>query len=371
MRILIINVTCGFGSTGRICTDIADELIEQNHDVMIAYGRGNVPNRFSSRSIRIGSQFRTRVNALMCRLFDNDGFASKKQTRKFLKWAETYNPDIVWLHNLHGYYINVPLLFNWLKGRASTQIKWTLHDCWAFTGHCCYFDFVGCKKWTNGCYECPAKREYPKSILADCSRENYLKKKGAFTGLKNMTIITPSFWLAGLVKQSFLKEYDVTVVNNKIDRSIFKPTANDFRRVYGLEDKKIVLGVASPWSERKGLKDFVLLSAMLDNTYSIVLVGLSKKQIKELPNSILGFERTNSLIELAKIYSSADVFVNTTYEDNYPTVNLESQACGTPCITYDTGGSIESVPPQNVVEKGNIQMLALRIKEICEAKKYD
>ena len=186
--------------------------------------------------------------------------------------------------------------------------------------------------------------------------------------MKDMTLITPSVWLADLVKQSFLKEYPVKVVPNTIDTNIFRPTKGDFRKRKDLECKKIVLGVASAWSERKGLSDFVKLSEKLPSEYRIVLVGLTKKQIQKMPENILSIERTNSAKELAQIYTAADVFINLTYEDNYPTVNLEAQACGTPCLTYRTGGSVESVPSENIVEQGDLIAMAKKIKEICETK---
>jgi glycosyltransferase involved in cell wall biosynthesis len=244
---------------------------------------------------------------------------------------------------------------------------WTLHDCWAFTGHCSYFDYVNCDKWGTGCFNCQQKHGYPKSILFDNSKRNYLKKKAAFIGVKDMTIVTPSQWLADLVKQSFLKEYEVKVINNGIDTSVFKPKDSDFKERNNLQDKKIILGVASVWSARKGLKDFIKLASEIKENYSIVLVGLDDKN-KDLPNNIVAIGKTNNVQELAEIYSAADVFVNTTYEDNFPTVNLEALACGTPVITYKTGGSVEAVTESCglIVEQGNITTLKESIENICE-----
>lgn len=358
-KILLINSVCGIGSTGRICAELADRLEKEGHTVKIAYGRSSfVPENCKKYAVRIGSDFSVKMHALQTRLFDTHGFGSKNATKKFLNWAEEYNPDLVWLHNIHGYYINVEMLFNWLKSRPNMQKKWTLHDCWVFTGHCSYFTIANCNKWQTHCQNCPQLNCYPKSYF-DNSKNNFERKKGAFTGVKNMTLICVSHWLENLVKQSFLKEYPVEVIYNTIDKSIFKPTPSNFRQKYGLENKKIILGVASVWEERKGLNDFLKLAKKLDDNYKIVLVGLTDKQIKTLPKNCLGIKRTSSPQELAQIYTAADVFFNPTYEDNYPTVNLEAQACGTPVITYDTGGARETIYTENskVIPTGDWEKL--------------
>ncbi len=355
MKILMINSVCGIRSTGRICTDIADELSAQGHQVKIAYGREDVPEKYRKYAIKIGSNMDQKLHALRTRIRDEHGFGSKKATKKFLAWADEFNPDLVWLHNIHGYYIHVETLFDWIKKREDMQVKWTLHDCWAFTGHCSFFTMAKCEKWKTNCSSCSQKLSYPSSLLKDNSKENFLRKKKAFSGVKNMQLITPSKWLADLVKESILKEYPVEVRYNTIDTTVFKPTSSNFRKNHGLEGKKIILGVASVWDERKGLKDFLRLADVLDDRYAIVLVGVNKKQMKALPERIIAIQRTNSATELAEIYSAADVFFNPTYEDNYPTVNLEAQACGTPVITYRTGGSVESVPAENVIPCGDVQ----------------
>lgn len=364
MRVLLINSVCGIRSTGRICTDLAEDFERDGHEVKIAYGREVVPEKFKKLAIRIGTDLDTKISALHTRITDKHGFANKKATRQFLEWAERYNPDLLWLHNLHGYYINIELLFAWIKTRPQMQVKWTLHDCWAFTGHCSHFTVSKCNRWKTTCHDCPQKKRYPSSYVNDNSYQNFEQKKAAFTGVQRMTLITPSKWLADLVKQSFLKEYPVEVVYNTIDTTVFKPTPSDFRERYRLQDKIIILGVASTWDDRKGLADFIRLSELLDENYKIVLVGVTEKQLKQLPQTILGITRTNSTKELAEIYTAADVFLNLTYEDNYPTVNLEAQACGTPCITYQTGGSVESVSKENIVEVGNIKNCFELIKSI-------
>lgn len=259
-----------------------------------------------------------------------------------------------------------------IGAKSQKPVFWTLHDCWSFTGHCCHFDVIKCDKWKNGgCYDCPQKSGYPKSLFLDRSKTNFKKKKKLFTSVKNLTIITPSEWLAGKVRESFLSEYPIKVINNGIDVSVFKPTPSDFKKRYGIENKKIILGVASGWGRYKGFNDFIELSKRIDDNYKVVLVGVSKEQKKVLPANILGIERTDDTTELAEIYSAADVFVNPTYEDTYPTVNLEAQACGTPVVTYKTGGSPESVNMDygKVVEQGNLNELIFEIKQV--SKKFE
>ena len=339
----MINSVCGIRSTGRICTDLAAALEAQGYEVKIAYGREAVPEKYGKYAVRIGSDMGVKAHGLHTRLFDRHGLGSKRATKTFLTWADEYDPDMLWLHNIHGYYINYELLFDWIKSRPNMKVKWTLHDCWAFTGHCSHFTLVNCSKWLSHCEKCPQKKDYPSSLFLDNCRDNFVRKKAAFCDVSNMTIITPSQWLANLVGQSFLKDYPVEVHYNQIDTSVFKPSPSDFRSSYGLVDKKIVLGVASVWNISKGLNDFFALADMLDDDWRIVLVGLTEKQIESLKPNMLGIHRTNNTKALAEIYSAADVFFNPTYEDTYPTVNLEAEACGTPVITYATGGSPETL----------------------------
>lgn len=351
MKVLLINSVCGIGSTGKICGALAEDFVRQGHEAVIAYGRdGNVPERYQPFAHRIGTDLDVKISALRTRLLDDHGFANEQATRKFLKWAEEYNPDLLWLHNIHGYYIHVGLLFDWIKSRPNMQVKWTLHDCWAFTGHCPHFIGSGCQRWKTGCHHCPEKNNYPASAVLDNSRANYRRKKAAFTGVRNMQLIVPSKWLGDLVEQSFLGEYPVEVRYNTIDTDVFKPTPGDFRKKHGLEDKKIVLGVAGVWTDKKGLGDFLELRKQLDEEHAVVLVGVNEQQRQALPQGILGITRTNNPRELAEIYTAADVFFNPTYEDNYPTVNLEAESCGTRVITYDTGGCAETLhAPESVV----------------------
>lgn len=364
MKYLFINSVAGVGSTGRIAAEKCRELMRQGHECVLAYGRQKA-NCDDIPTIRIGTPLDYKLHGVMTRIFDNHGFGSKAATRRFLKQVKEYDPDIVWLHNIHGYYIHIGLLFDYLK-ESGKKVIWTLHDCWSFTGHCAHFDYVGCDRWKTGCYGCPQKKEYPASLLLDGSSRNYRAKRSFFTGLQDMTIITPSRWLADLVKQSYLSEYPVEVVYNTINTDIFKPTPSDFREKHGLQDKKILLGVASIWTDKKGLHDFIKLSEILDNSFKIVLVGTTPEQAAQLPDNILAIARTNSQRELAEIYTAADVFVNPTYEDTYPTVNLEARACGTRIICYDTCGCRETLGDKDIlIPKGNMAVLLETVQK-CE-----
>ena len=334
MKVLMINSVCGIRSTGRICTDLADILEKDGNECKIAYGRETVPEKYKKYAVRIGSDMDVNLHGAKARMLDASGFGSRKATEKFIMWVKEYDPDIIHLHNIHGYYINLEMLFNYLKV-CGKKIVWTLHDCWSFTGHCTHFDYVGCEKWKTACSNCAQIREYPASLFLDNSKKNYQKKKTLFTGIPDMTIVAPSHWLAGLVKQSFLAEYPVEVINNGIDLSVFKPTPSEFREKNNLKNKKIILGVASVWNKRKGFDDFVRLSEMLDDSYRIVLVGLNEKQLKTIPKNILGIVRTNSTTELAEIYSAADVFVNPSVEEVMGLTTVEALACDTPVIVYN------------------------------------
>lgn len=368
MKVLQINSVCGIGSTGRIATDIDEILKEKGHESYVAYGRDNPKD--CDTSIRIGSTFDNYIHVGITRVFDKHGFGSKKATENFISVINRINPDVIHLHNIHGYYLNIKLLLGFLK-KIKKPIVWTFHDCWPFTGHCAYFDYINCNKWKTECNKCPLKKEYPASLLIDNSKDNYYTKKELFNGIENLTIVTPSDWLANLVKESFLKDYRVKVINNGINLDVFRPTNSDFREKYDFKNKFIILGVASIWEKRKGYKYFIDLSKQLGNDEVIVMVGLTENQKNELPKNIIGITRTNSVKELAEIYSTADVFINPTLEDNFPTTNLEALACGTPVITFNTGGSIESVDKNTgfVVEKGSVDELIEKVRIVKEKGK--
>lgn len=367
MKIVQIN-TFSNKSTGTLMMNIHKKLLEEGYDSYVVWGRGRKSQ--NDHEIYLNDKMGIYYHGLYTRLTDKTGFASKNATKRLIKKLDEIKPDVVHLHNLHGYYINIELLFNYLK-KSKTRVIWTLHDCWAFTGHCPHFELINCDKWMTGCYSCPQKEVYPKSIK-DNSKWNYQKKKELFDGL-NLTIITPCEWLANLVKKSFLKNYKVKVIYNGIDTNIFKPTSSDFRKRYNLENKKIILGVTSDWTKEKGLYDFFELSKTLDgDKQQIVLVGLNDAQMKELPQNIIGIKRTENQRQLAEIYSVSDVYFNPTYADNFPTTNLEALACGTPVITYDTGGSPECINNGNgetITKKMEMHDLKRKIEKIISYKR--
>lgn len=369
MKYLFVNSVYGMRSTGKIVMEQCHKLQETGNQCMAAYGREAVEDP-AVKKIKIGTPIDYHIHALLTRLLDLHGLCSQTATKKFLKAVEEYSPDVIWLHNLHGYYINYELLFDWLRNHSDgIRIYWTLHDCWAFTGHCAYFTMAGCSKWKTKCSKCGQLHTYPVTYGGDHTLRNYEKKKAAFTGIGNMTLVTPSEWLAGLVKESYLAEYPVKVIHNTVDTKIFRPTKSNFREKHNLNGKYVVLGVAVGWEQTKGFQDMKKLREVLNKQYTIVLVGTTKQQIEKLPRGMIGIERTKNQSELAAIYTAADVFVNPTHQDNYPTVNLEAAACGTPAVTYDVGGSPESVRPENIIPEGNIKILAKRIKEICEQRR--
>jgi len=365
MVVLQINsVYDNTSSTGKIIESIHKiMMMKAGNNGYIAYGRHN--NKLdTSKAIRIGNELDLYLNAIITRLFDLHGFGPKWSTIRLIEKIKQISPDIIHLHNLHGYYLNIMELFEYLKS-SKAKIVWTLHDCWAFTGHCAHFDYVGCNKWQTACYNCPQKNRYPKSWLIDSSFYNFRKKKELFTGIKYLTIVVPSNWLGKLVKKSFLREYHIELIRNGIDLDTFRPRETSFRERYGLVGKFIILGVASKWDERKGIKYFYELEHFLKDDEMIVLVGINKGNIKNT-EKIIKIGKTENQQQLAEIYSAADVFVNTTLEDNFPTTNLEALACGTPVITFKSGGSPEAIDEKTgfVVEKRDMDDLINKIRYI-------
>lgn len=368
MKILQVNTSVNTSAPGRIASEIGKVLIDQGHQSIIAYGRDN--REHTSAVIKIGGMRNFLIHVINTRIFDKHGFGPKVSTEKAINQIKKIDPDLIHLHNLHGYYINIEVLFNFLK-ESKKPIVWTLHDCWPFTGHCSYFDRVSCSRWQSECHNCPLKNGYPASWLFDNSRGNFRRKKAIFTGLDDLTIVSPSEWLAAHIKQSFLKKYPVRVINNGVDLAVFKPVVPSIaREKFGLSGRHIILGVANIWSTRKGLDDFIKLRTLLGSDIEIVLVGLSKSQIQNLPIGIRGLTRTEEITDLAALYSAADVFVNPTLVDNFPTVNLEALACGTPVITYKTGGSPEAIDDHTgiVVTRGDINSLKTAILQMLKVR---
>lgn len=370
MKIVQIN-TVDFGSTGVIMDEIAKIILENGHTPITCHGYQlkQKAKSFDWQVIQVGGFFSKLFHKL--RFILGLGEGSKLATKRLVKKLKQINPDVIHLHNLHGFYINYKILFDYIK-QEGIKVIYTLHDCWAFTGHCPYFSMVDCKKWEKGCHHCSQIKKYPKAIIDNSSKE-WEEKKKAFTNVKDMTIVTPSNWLKDLAKKSFLGEYPIKVINNGIDLSHFKPTPSDQKQILELNDKHVVLGVAFDWGVRKGLDVFRHLAKALDENYQIVMVGVNEELAKTLPNNVTAIHKTQNQIELAKLYTLADVFINPTREDNYPTVNLESLACGTPVITFNAGGSPEIIDDKcgSVVELNDLDALKSEIERVCTDKPFD
>jgi len=370
MKLLLqINSVVNSGSTGRIAEEIGQAAIKAGWKSYIAYGRNDRPSH--SKLIKIGSDWDIKMHGIHTRLFDRHGLGSKSATKELIAKIKEYSPEIIHLHNIHGYYINIEILFHYLRN-TSIPVIWTFHDCWPITGHCAHFTFVGCEKWKTQCSNCPQKKNYPSSWLLDRSEKNFHLKKELFTSLSNLTLVPVSNWLSGILKESYLQHYPIKVINNGINTEVFKPSSdNVFRIKYRLENKFILLGVATSWGKRKGLNDYIDLSKHLNSDYQIVLVGLSQEQIEQLPDNILGIERTESVEELTNMYSEADIVLNLSYEETFGLTTVEGFACGTPGIVYNATASPELVDQSTglVVEPGDINGLIDAIIQIKQKGK--
>ena len=365
MKIVQINTTCGVGSTGKICEGISGVLTANHVENYILYS-----SKTDGYPLGIGcSDDRyIKIQALKSRIFGNYGFNSRRATAKIIGELDRIRPDIVHLHNIHGHDCHLGLLFDYLRQRR-IKVVWTFHDCWVFTGYCPHFTMVRCGKWREGCRDCVQRREY--SWFFDRSRYLYEEKKRALEG-SDLTIVTPSAWLKGLVGQSFLQHCPVQVIHNGIDLGVFRPTGSDFRSRYGLEGKKIVLGVSFDWGAKKGLDVFVELARRLPDDYRIVLIGTDDATDRQLPDNVVSIRRTQDQRELAGIYTAADVLMNPTREENFPTVNMEALACGTPVVTFRTGGSPEMLDPTcgSVVDCGDVDAMEREIRRVCGERPY-
>lgn len=355
-KLLQINVTANWGSTGKIAEQIGLCAQARGWESYIAYGR--MMNPSNGQLIKVGRKLDNYIHFAENRLLDNEGLSSRNATKKLIKEIENIQPDVIQLHNIHDHYLNYRLLFSYLN-RTNIKVVWTFHDCWAFTGHCNHFVESGCEKWKTECGECPMRNRF-----RDRSRENFLLKKTLFLANENLTIVPCSEWMAGFVRESFLKDKRIQVIHNGVDLNAFKPSAES-----NPNGKFRILAVSNVWPKSKGLADIVKLRGMLPSEYEITVVGLNEKQVKSLPIGVIGIQRTQNVQELVSLYSSSDVLINTTYADTFPTVNLESLACGTPVITYRTGGSPEAVDENTgaVVEQGNLDELFSKIIEFRNA----
>lgn len=357
-------------STGRIMQEIGALAESAGWHNWCAYGKGRDGIRTCTTDILpVGDKWSTALHGLITRAFDSHGLGSSRATREFVKTLEAINPDIIHIHNIHGYFLNYQIFFDYLK-YSRAKVIWTVHDCWLYTGHCYHYSFIGCDAWKRGCGKCPQRGAFPRSLFIDRSRKNFIDKKLSFTSIpkERMVIVPVSEWMRNEMSHSFLRDYPFQVIHNGIDTSVFRPCNGlKIREKLGIgEDKKIILGLTSIWCAEKGLDDFIQLSKMLNDNEIIVMVGVDARTAKRLPASIKWLRRTENIDMLAQLYSEALAFVNPTYQDNYPTVNLEAISCGTPVVTYRTGGSVESITPATgrIVEQGDVEGILLSVREI-------
>ena len=372
MKVLQINQTYrNGGSTGRIVYELLLTQQKAGIDGFVIYGYSDGEAMDDNSLCLQRNMIRRKLNILFTRLYDVHGFYNEYETKVLLQYLEKIRPDVIHLHNIHNHYVHVGRLFDFIK-KNDIPVVWTLHDCWPFTGHCAYFDYAHCDKWKVGCYHCPSLRDYPPTWFIDRTDKNYILKKNTFTGVKNLTLVTPSRWLANLTRESFLKEYPVETINNGIDTNVFRPIENNVKERLGISNKKMMLAMASVFDRRKGTDYLLELPQLLNDDEVLVLVGLSENQKKLFPQErCIGIGRTNSVEELAGFFSAADVYINPTLEDNFPTTNIESLACGTPVVTFNTGGSPESVNGivGCVVERGDLQGLLKSVREVTSKGK--
>lgn len=367
MKVVQINATCGIGSTGKICTGISELMTAGSIENYILFS--SLTNGYPL-GIACSSDRYIKIQALKSRILGNLGFNSRKATQKMIRELERIQPDLVHLHNIHGHDCDLELLFSYFR-QKKTRLIWTFHDCWTFTGYCTYYDIAKCDRWKTECRECPQRKA--SSWFFDRCGELFLKKKRLFSNL-DLTIVTPSKWLAEQVEASFFRGYPVKVIYNGIDLSVFKPTPGSFRKDHGIgENKKIILAAAFGWGPRKGLDVLIELAHRLDSArYQMVLVGTDDGVDKLLPPQIISIHRTQNQTELARIYTAADVFVNPTREEVLGLTNIEANACGTPVVTFRTGGSPECIDPSSgiIVEREDVQAMLDAIRHICEEKPF-
>lgn len=359
-RLLQIN-TCITQSTGRIAQQIGETAISNGWESYIAYPARAQKVESKSHLLVIGNKFDQYFHALMSRIFDCCGFLSQRSTKKLIRQIKQIKPDVIHLHNIHGYYLNLPILFEYLR-RSRIPVVWTIHDCWAFTGHCVHYTCVDCMRWKTECHDCPRKNSYPNSFLFDCSRRNYELKKRAYENIPNLTVIPVSYWLGHEVSLSILGKYPVRVIQNGIDVNVFSPRKNSVekvRRKYGLCGKYVILGVATGWSDEVGLSTFFRLRKELSDDFAIVMVGCTPEIIRQLPKGIVGISRTNNVDELAEIYTAADILFNGSYQETFGLVTAEAISCGTPVIVYNSTACPEIVTNETgyIVEAKNEQQV--------------
>jgi len=366
MRVFQLNTFCGVKSTGRIACEIAKLVEQDGGECRIGYGVPVISADSVPYAVRIGNRYGRKLHAVIRKLFDAEGYGSFLATKKLIRQLKLFQPDVIHLHNLHGCYLHLPLLFRYLK-KADVPVVWTLHDCWPFTGHCAYFDYSGCSRWQKECFSCPQQKSYPVCIGLDGSSRNHRMKKKYFD-LPNLTFVAPCKWMTKHLQASYLGHHPARVIVNGVNLDVFNPVESSLRQRFQLEGKKICLAVASEWDQRKGLRFLCEAAQKMGESYCFVVVGLSEEQISLLPDGMIGIQNTADVQELAAWYTAADCLVNPTLEDNMPMVNLESLACGTPVVVFETGGCAEAIDDTCgiVVPKGDLTALCTAIEKAAD-----
>lgn len=367
--LLLINVALNTGSTGKIVEGIGSLALAEGWNVVVAHG-ARYKNKSNLRNIQVSSKIGEYLHYFESSIFDAQGLGSRVENKKFLKELDRIKPDIVHIHNIHGCFLNYPLLFRYLKVR-NIPVVWTLHDCWAMTGHCVHFERTKCDKWKSLCEKCPQIRDFPRSYLFDMSKRNFMLKRELLSQLDNLHITTVSRWLADVAKESYLKSSPIHVIPNGIQTSQFQSTSSDIKEQLKIKGKRMLLAVASGFGERKGLYDYCRLSEMLPDKYKLVLVGVSAEDRKHLPSNIIALSKTNSQLDLVKLYSAADVLLSLSYEETFGLTILEAMSCGTPAVVYANTAQPELISSNTgaVIPNGDIDAVVTAVENICSQGK--
>lgn len=361
--LLQFNVSANCGSTGRLAEDLGDVALKAGWKSYIAYGRDVRPSH--SELVRIGTNFDIYAHVLKTRLFDRHGFGSKHATKKIIKQIDEIKPDVIQFQNVHGYYLNLPVILNYITEK-DVPLIWSLHDCWSMTGHCAHFALEDCEKWKVECNHCPLLKDYPASWGWDSSKRNYQEKKNLIEAIPRLTIVSGSEWIASIARQSYFKNRDIHVIPDGIDTDIYSPQCDtaELRKINQLEGKFVIMASGTAWPYYKGLDDFAKLRAVLDDNYAIIIVGMQEKEIPSLPKGLIGIPRTKTPQELASWYSMADCVMSLSRLESFGLTPVEGFACGTPAIVYNNAALPELITEKTgfVVEPGNI----LDVKEKVE-----
>lgn len=366
MRVLQINANFGFSSTGLIVKDIADQIKKDGLEPFCAYQKTNAP---VNNGYQIGNKFDWKLHAFFSRILGRQGYYSYFATKKFLKYIDKIKPDVIHLHNLHSNYININLLLKFIAKKDIPTII-TFHDCWFFTGKCFHYVDFSCDRYKTGCGKCPKKKAPPKSLIFDFSSQVLKNKIKRLTAIPRLKIIGCSDWICNEAKNSLLKDCDISRIYNGVDINVFCPkNTENLRNELGASDNFLVLGMANKWFLDQNIS-LIEKVKTLPNT-KLILVGCNENQLrflKENHSEVIGVGFVKDREELARYYSVADVFVNLTFADTLPTVNMESICCGTPVITYDGCGSPELVDKDCgvIVKKGDTDGIINALNNIRE-----